>query len=770
MPVAELGREAGGVAGDGGLAGEVQPPAGHRADVDRKAQPGPECVPEGQQLVKVEAQGDADGAPLAGHRLVGGQQLLLVGVEVEGVVLALAGDGLVAAVARNVLAAVGKGVDGQLAVVAAGAALDADHLLAEGLQLLLVHHGGAALPRLAAAAQAEQGCAVGAHQAGDVGADDLHPHLLFKGAQDGLVVEGAALDHDLAAQLFGAGGADDLVQGVFDHADGQAGADVLDAGAVLLGLLDRAVHKDGAAAAQVHRAVGKQAQRGKLLDVVAQRLGKGLQEAAAARRTGLVQKDVADGPVLDLEALHVLAADVDDEIHVGHEILGGGEVGHRLHQAVIAAEGVFDQVLAVAGGGHAGHLQAGVAAVDLQQLVPDQGQRVAQVGLVVGVEDAALLVHHHQLDGGGARVDADVDRPALGPEGDAGHAVGHMPGVERLVLLPAGKEGRFAGIGGGGGVAVQGRGHLGQAERLVGVEGRAQRHVQQAVLGALAGDPQRLVKALAQHRAEGQRPAQIQDVALDGAALGQAGDGLADHRLVDAGGDVLGPGALVDEGLHVALGEHAAAGGDGVGALGALRRTVHLVGAHLQQGGHLVDEGAGAAGAAAVHPHLGAAGEEEDLGVLASQLDHAVGLRHEPFDCHPGGENFLHKGHAAAFGQAHARRAGNAQQRLGAVEILAVDPAQQLLRLFQNMAVMTLIGRIQQVFLFIQHGAFDGRAANIKTNSQVLILLQGNGPAGPQDAAESAPALSHSAQKALLHVAPASSGERSSLFAVPDTP
>ena len=615
-------------------------------------------------------------------------------------------------------------------MVAAGAALDADHLLGEVLQLLLAHHGGVGLPCLVAAAQAEQGRAVSAHQAGDVGADDLHPHLLFKDAQDGLVVEGAALDHDLAAQLLGAGSPDDLVQRVLDHADGQAGADVLDAGAVLLGLLDRAVHKDGAAAAQVHRAVGEQAQRGKLLDVVAQRLGKGLQEAAAARRTGLVQKDVADGPVLDLEALHVLAADVDDEIHVGHKVFGGGKVGHRLDQAVVAAEGVFDQVLAVAGGGHAGHLQAGVVAVDLEQLLPDQGQRVAQVGLVIGVEDAALLVHHHQLDGGRARVDADVHRPALCPKGDAGHAVGHMPGVERLVLLLIGKEGRLAGVGRGGCVLVQRGRHLGQIERLVGVEGRAQRHIQQAVLGALAGDAQRLVKAAAQHRAEGQRPAQVQNVALDGAALGQAGDGLADHRLVNAGGDVLRPGALVDEGLDVALGKNAAAGGDGVGALGPFRRLVHLVSAHLQQGGHLVDESAGAAGAAAVHPHLGAAGEEEDLGILAAQLDHAVGLGDEPLDRHAGGEHLLHEGHAAALGQAHAGRARNAEQGFGPVEIFAVDPAQKLLRLFQNMAVVTLVGRIQQVFLFIQHGAFDGRAADIKTNSQVLLLLQGNGSAG----------------------------------------
>ena len=127
---------------------------------------------------------------------------------------------------------------------------------------------------LLALAQAEQGRTVSAHQTGDVGADDLDAHLFFKGAQHGFVVEGAALHHDLAAQFFGAGRADDLVQCVLDHADGQTGGDILDAGTVLLCLLDRAVHEHGAAAAQVHRTVCEQTQRGKLLDVVAQRLRK----------------------------------------------------------------------------------------------------------------------------------------------------------------------------------------------------------------------------------------------------------------------------------------------------------------------------------------------------------------------------------------------------------------------------------------------------------------------------------------------------------------
>ena len=91
---------------------------------------------------------------------------------------------------------------------------------------------------LLALAQAEQGRTVSAHQTGDVRADDLHAHLLLESAQHGFVVEGAALHHDLAAQFFGAGRTDDLVQRVLDHADGQAGGDVLDAGTVLLGLLD----------------------------------------------------------------------------------------------------------------------------------------------------------------------------------------------------------------------------------------------------------------------------------------------------------------------------------------------------------------------------------------------------------------------------------------------------------------------------------------------------------------------------------------------------
>ena len=305
-------------------------------------------------------------------------------------------------------------------------------------------------------------------------------------------------------------------------------------------------------------------------------------------------------------------------------------------------------------------------------------------------------------------------RPAILAEGLAGHAGLLVPGVEFFVFFPAGKKRGFAGIGAAGAVLIQALGHPAGVKGLIRIEGRAQRHIIQAVFRADAGNAQGIVKTLAQHIREGERAAQIQHIALDGTALGQAGDGLVHHRFINAGGHVAGAGALVQQGLHVAFGKHTAAAGNGIGALGLAGGQVHFLGAHLEQGGHLVDKGAGAAGTAAVHPHLGAAGEEEDLGILAAQLDDTVGLGGQLFHGHTGGEHFLHKGDAAALGQAHARRTGDGQLDLFTLGKLRRQPAQQLLGLFQDMAVVTLVNLICDLILFIQDNTFNGGGPNVQ--------------------------------------------------------
>ena len=69
----------------------------------------------------------------------------------------------------------------------------------------------------------------------------------------------------------------------------------------------------------------------------------------------------------------------------------------------------------------------------------------------------------------------------------------------------------------------------------------------------------------------------------------------------DAGSQVALFCALVEQRLNIALGENAAAAGDGVGVLGLLRQLVHLRRLYVEQRSHLVDEGAGAACTAVVH-------------------------------------------------------------------------------------------------------------------------------------------------------------------------
>lgn len=56
-----------------------------------------------------------------------------------------------------------------------------------------------------------------------------------------------------------------------------------------------------------------------------------------------------------------------------------------------------------------------------------------------------------------------------------------------------------------------------------------------------------------------ERSAEEHDLSGDPAPLGKSGDGLVDHRLIDACGDIRLRGALIQQRLNVRLGKDAAA-------------------------------------------------------------------------------------------------------------------------------------------------------------------------------------------------------------------
>ena len=382
------------------------------------------------------------------------------------------------------------------------------------------------------------------------------------------------------------------------------------------------------------------------------------------------------------------------------------------------------EILAVAGDGRALDGDAAAAQlVDLPELLQHDGHRIAQVGVVVGVEQAAVGGNQRDFGGGGTGVDAQPGGAGVGVYVHLGGVHGVVTGQEGVVLLLAVKEG-------GHGVhqahavhaLLQPVQHLVKGALAVvgGAQGRAHGGKAVAVLGehgVVGVQLQGLHEALPQAHEEVEGAAQEDDLALELPALGEAGHRLIHHGLEDRGRHVLLPAALVEDGLDVALGKDAAAGGDGVDLLVLQAQLVQLVHRHVHEGGHLVDEGAGAAGAGAVHPLLQRAAEKDDFGVLAAQLDDRVGVGYVLVDGGGGGVHLLHEVDLRRLGHAQAGRAGDDDAHLPAGEPVR-QRAQSLGGPLPGLGVVPLIGAEQQFVLFVQQHHLDSGGANINANTK----------------------------------------------------
>ena len=230
-------------------------------------------------------------------------------------------------------------VHGQAAVVLALAAVCERRLEGQGLDLLKGEHGGR--DALIVPLPGDQGGTEGAHDAGDIRPDHLAVCDLLEGPQDGVIVEGAALDHDVFAELCGRGDLHDLEQCVLDDGVRKTCRDVGDLCALLLGLLHAAVHEHGTAGAEVDGVLCKECGLGKVLHGVGEGLCKGLDKGPAAGGAGLVQGDGIHRTIFDADALHVLAADVQDAVDVRIKVGGAVVVGDGLHLAVVELEGTL---------------------------------------------------------------------------------------------------------------------------------------------------------------------------------------------------------------------------------------------------------------------------------------------------------------------------------------------------------------------------------------------------------------------------------------------
>ena len=699
-----------------------------------KAQARKECMPEGVVLVHVERARDADGAArglVGAQHLAVKQQLVFLFEEVGGLGLLLFVAGaLLAAVAGNEAPAAAKVVDGKLAVVRATAA--ADMLLRHGevCDVLGREDGRGAVG--AGAIAGEQGRTVGAHAAGDVGTHGMNAGELLKRAQRRIGHKGAALDDHLAADLLGVAQLNDLEQGVLDDGIGQAGRNVAHRGAFLLRLLDARVHKDRAAAAQVDRGLGMDGSVCERAHVHIHRDGEALDKATATRRAGLVEHDVLDHAVLDAQALHVLAANVQNELDAGQERLGAAQMRDGLDLAGVGLEGLDEQRLAVARGSHvADGATGGNVVVEIGHDDLGRAQDVAVVVAVPGVQQLTVLAHERGLHGGGTGVDTDEHAAGVAFELALGDDLGVVAALELGKVLVGGKE-RVQTLDLGTLCVTQSIDSLDELREraeLVGLvrHGGAARHKQVGVLGhdtVLLVQVEREVEAVAQLGEILQRAAQEGDVAADGTAARQARDGLGHDGLEDGGSHVFGAGALVEQRLHVGLGKDTAAAGDRIDGGGVGRELVEAAGVGVEQGCHLVDERTRAAGAGAVHALLDAVIEVDDLGILAAQLDGDIGGRDEGLDGTLAGDDLLDKLQVEPLGQQKAARAGDGAGHLGRRQH-GRSALEQVAGAGTDVGVVALVLGVDDLVVVVEHGKFNGGGAHVDAQVQVAASVLG---------------------------------------------
>ena len=156
-------------------------------------------------------------------------------------------------------------------------------------------------------------------------------------------------------------------------------------------------------------------------------------------------------------------------------------------------------------------------------------------------------------------------------------------------------------------------------------------------------------------------------------------------------------------------------------AASLLRPAVH-------EGGHLVDEGAGAARAGAVHALLDARIEVDDLGVLAAQFDGDVGLRDEGLHGALGGDDLLDKLQIQPLREQKPARTGDGAGHAG-ISQHAGGARKQVASAGAHVGVVALVLGVDDLVGVVEHGELDrGRPhvyAQVQIARGVLRIVDG---------------------------------------------
>ena len=160
------------------------------------------------------------------------------------------------------------------------------------------------------------------HKACNIRSYDISSGYDLKASQDGIVKECTTLNDDILTELLGISDLDDLIERITYYGVRKTRGDVTYRCALLLSLLYLGVHEYRTSRTEVNGVSSLQCLDREVMGIHAECLCECLDKGSASRGTCFVQHDRIDYAVSYPHALHVLTADIDDEINIGTEELG----------------------------------------------------------------------------------------------------------------------------------------------------------------------------------------------------------------------------------------------------------------------------------------------------------------------------------------------------------------------------------------------------------------------------------------------------------------
>ena len=430
--------------------------------------------------------------------------------------------------------------------------------------------------------------------------------------------------------------------------------------------------------------------------------------------------------VFDLQTLHVLAANIKNEINVWDKCLSATQVSNGLNLARVCTQSLNQDALTITGGCDMANNAVGRhLVVDGVHDFASGTQDIAVVIVVPGVKKLALLANNSSLHSGRTCVDANEHAAVVVGQLAFGDYLLIVAGLEVVKVLLSSKEWvQTSNLGALDVLEVVQRLHdLRKGDWSVGLarQSSARCNKEVSVLwqdDVLVVQVKRDVEATAQFREVLQRAAEKRDVAADRVTTGQARDSLICNGLEDGSSDVGRSGTLVEQRLNVGLSKNAAARCNWVDLLDVFCQLVEAGCVGLEERRHLVDKRTSTTCAGTIHALLNAVVKVDDLCVLAAQLNGYVGLRDQRLNSALRSDNLLDKLQVKPLRQEHSAGTGDCGVH-GCLANMLLSFNKQGARGCANVGVVTLVVCVNQRTVLVDDGQLYGCGTNVDAQHKV---------------------------------------------------